>query len=136
MVCIYCHSKTQVVNSRHLTRSNGTWRRRMCTNCSALFTTNEVAQYNMLWAIRDPLNGNLEPFERDRLFLTLYDSCKHRKSAVSDAAGLTDTVIDKLIKVVNGGPINKSDLKKYTYDVLKRFDKAAGVHYMAYNWPF
>src|ERR1039458_7397730 len=105
MVCIYCRSKTQVTNSRHLIRSNGTWRRRTCTKCSALFTTNEIAQYNMLWAVRDPLSGNLEPFERDKLFLSVHDSCGHRKSAISDAAGLTDTVIDKLIKVVDSGSI-------------------------------
>ena len=135
MVCIYCHNKTQIINSGHLTRINGTWRRRKCPKCSAVFTTDEVAQYDALWMIRDTTSMVLSSFKRDRLFLTVYDSCGHRKQAVSDSTNLTDTIIAKLGNKQGKGIIDITDLKQLTYSTLNRFDKAAGVHYLAYHGP-
>jgi transcriptional regulator NrdR family protein len=132
MVCAYCGSSTKIVNSRHLKRINGTWRRRVCNKCQAIFTTNEVAQYDALWSIKNA-RGILSQFERDKLFISIYDSCKHRKAARSEASDLTNTVINALIKIADDGLIAKSDLMMITYGVLDRFDKVAAIHYQAYN---
>ena len=121
------------MNSRHLARSNGTWRRRLCTKCSALFTTTEDAQYETLWTIKDSADGKLQPFNRDKLLLSIYDSCRHRGDGLKSATSLTDTVINKLLKQAKNGLLDKTRLMTTTHEVLKRFDKVAGVYYKAYN---
>jgi transcriptional repressor NrdR len=132
MVCVYCGSNTRIINSRHQTRNNGTWRRRTCLKCAATFTTSETAQYEQLWVVSDDKTNNLNSFERDKLFISLYDSCRHRKTAQKDATELTDTVINKLLRHGNTGSLAKNQLRDVAYSVLKAFDKVAAVHYKAY----
>jgi hypothetical protein len=73
---------------------------------------------------------------RDNIYISIYDSCKHRQNALTEASGLTDTIINKLSKTVTDGLIDIKTLKKLTYITLDSFDKAAAVHYMAFNGPF
>ena len=133
MVCIYCLSKTGIVNSRHLARSNQTWRRRQCLKCKALMTTLEEANYSGLWMVAK--DKNIKPFDRDKLFLSIYDSLKHRKTAISDANGITSTIIAKLAKNCSDGRIEHQKLIDITTSCLKNFDKPALVHYQAYYYP-
>ncbi|HEY4963328.1 MAG TPA: hypothetical protein VIH90_01380 [Candidatus Saccharimonadales bacterium] len=135
MVCIYCGSKTSIVNSRHWQRNNATWRRRQCNKCHAIFTTSELAQYDSLWTVIKPDLKALSPFLRDKLYISIYDSCKHRKSAISDAAGLTDTAMNKLRGKVKNGSINISDIRQITYNTVSKLDNASGVYYRAYHGP-
>ena len=80
--------------------------------------------------------GTLVPFFRDQLFLSIYDSCKHRKTAVYDAGAITDTVISKAIKKVNEhGVMQLNDVKKIAYATLMQFDRDAAVQYRAYYFP-
>jgi hypothetical protein len=72
---------------------------------------------------------------RDKLFLSIYDSCRHRKGAISDATSLTDTIINKLRDKVSDGSINKSDIRKIAYGIVNRLDGASGVYYKAYHGP-
>ena len=78
-------------------------------------------------------NSHLEPFVRDKLFGSVYDSLKHRNTALSDATALTDTIVGKVIKHVNNGNIQRDTLTSVGYDVLKRFDKTAAIFYAAYH---
>lgn len=128
MVCIYCGFKTQVTNSRPQKRQNQVWRRRECLQCEAVFTTEEVAQYGSAWQIRD-CDGKLEPFSRDRLFISFYKVCGHRTTALGDADGLTDTVIKKLAGQTADGIINRATIVQTAQVALNRFDRLASLQY-------
>ena len=135
MVCIYCSSKTSIINSRHWSRNNSTWRRRQCGTCNAVFTTTEIPSYESLWTILDSPTKSIEPFSRDKLYLSVYECCKHRTKAIDDASGLTDTIVNKSIKIVSNGSIEKSRLKQIAFLTLKNFDSASAVFYNAYHGP-
>lgn len=132
MVCIHCGHNTQVVNSRHQIRTNNVWRRRQCVNCGATFTTTESAAYGASWAVQSS-SGAPTPFSRDKLFLSLYRSLQHRKTAVDDAAALTETVIKKVSASVTNGVIKAGAVTAAAQVALNRFDKAASIHYQAFH---
>lgn len=132
MVCIQCHQKTQVINSRHQKRPNTVWRRRSCTKCTLIFTTTETADYSALWAVMAS-SGRLNPFSRDKLLLSIYNSLQHRKTAISDAAGLVDTIITKLSTTVSEGSLKSTSIRTITQVALNRFDIVASTHYQAFH---
>jgi transcriptional regulator NrdR family protein len=132
MVCVYCGSSTQVTNSRLQKRANTVWRRRACTKCRAVFSTQEIAQYTGTWLIRTG-NRRLESFSRDKLFLSIYSSCQHRKTALSDAAGLTETVMSNLLGQDEKGIIKAASIKQVAQVALSRFDTVAATHYLAFH---
>ncbi len=132
MVCTYCKGKTEITNSRHLARSNATWRRRHCLKCGALITSIEQPDYGRTWVVYDPQNDKLSQFMRDKLFVSIYDSLRHRRTAIQDANALTATIMSKLAKISSGSQIDKTKLLSTAYECLKHFDKAAAVHFQAY----
>ena len=132
MKCIYCGSETQVTNSRHQKKPNQVWRRRLCKGCSGLFTTLEQADLLTSLLYKNSA-GHVEPFRRDILFVSLYNSVRHRKTAASDATGLTATVISKLQTHIQSATIDRKNIIKVATEVLKRFDKAAAVTYQAFH---
>ena len=73
----------------------------------------------------------LEPFSRDKLFLSLYDSVGHRPAAISDATALTSSVINRLRPHMSKGAVARSVIAQVALVVLNRFDKVASVHYAA-----
>ena len=121
-----------MVNSRYQRRSNQVWRRRRCVQCRAVFTTQETPSYEGVWRVRSPA-GVLEPFSRDKLLLSLYESCRHRKTALSDARGLTETIIKKLQAHMADGTVTKRVIAQVAQVALNRFDGAASVHYRAFH---
>ncbi len=131
MVCIYCHSGTRVVNSRLQKRSNNIWRRRVCSVCAATFTTKEIPELTTSFMVKND-SSQLEPFLREKLFLSIYASCRHRPTPLSDAIGLSQTVTDGLT-FPTGEPISSTDIARVTHEVLKRFDKVAATFYQAYH---
>jgi transcriptional repressor NrdR len=130
MVCLHCGAKTHIANSRSQKKTNQVWRRRQCLNCAAVFTTEETADYSGAWRV-EAGSGHVEAFERDKLFLSLYKACGHRKTALSDASGLTDTIIAKLLAAAPGGVINRTQISQISQVALNRFDKAASSYYAA-----
>ena len=133
MVCIYCQSKTRVSNSRLQKRTNQVWRRRQCLNCHAIFTSLEHSAYDNTLAVQLG-TSHIVPFQRDVFFLSIYEALRHRKSGASDASALTDTVLGKLLAgQANQGLIQRQTIVRTASDVLKRFDKAAHVQYMAFH---
>jgi transcriptional repressor NrdR len=131
MVCIYCSSDTKVVNSRHQKKSNQVWRRRKCLSCRAVFTTIESPDTTQ--ALRIRRNGRLQPFSRDNLLLSVYDSLKHRKTAVSDATAITSTVIGQLYPLIKEAALERDEITELTISVLQRFDRVAATHYRAFH---
>jgi transcriptional regulator NrdR family protein len=99
--------------------------------CAAIFTTEEKIDLSQVWQVAGK-HGML-PFERDRLFLSLHRSLQHRVSARQDAAALTQTVIDKLLKQKITGPISNRTIIQHVQVALNRFDSAASVHYQAFH---
>jgi transcriptional regulator NrdR family protein len=133
MVCVYCSAPTQVVNSRHQRRNNDIWRRRKCTHCGSIFTAIESADLSgALRVAHTP--QRLEPFLRDKLFVSIYDSCKHRPTALRDAGNLTQQIIARLLSTQDRpGLIHPDTIVNTSIDVLKRFDRAAATTYAAYH---
>lgn len=131
MVCIYCQHDTNVVNSRLQKKLNQVWRRRGCNNCGSVFTTHETA--NLLTALAVTYKNTYQPFSRDKLFLSINDSLKHRKTALRDATALTDTIISKLYACTASGSLDKSQIVSTVHSVLNRFDKTAATFYEAYH---
>lgn len=132
MNCIYCGGETKVTNSRLKKRLNQVWRRRECLACSMVFTSREDADYQGSLAVRNA-DGSLQPFMRDKLFLSLHSSLQHRKQAVQDATALTNTVIARLLSQSQRSVLDDQSIVNTAYLVLMRFDKVAAVHYEAFH---
>ena len=132
MVCIQCQNETQVINSRLQKRSNQVWRRRKCNNCGSVVTTHEAADYNAAWRVQSETKS-LMPFDRDKLFLSLYKSLQHRSTAITDATSITDTVIKNLLTVQMSGLLQPKQIAETVVTSLTRFDTAASIHYQAFH---
>lgn len=133
MVCIYCGSETRVTNSRPQKRSNTVWRRRFCSHCKATITSLEAVDYDRALRVRRTMS--LEPFSRDKLFLSIYDSLKHRRNAVADATALTVTIISALTRKHKYPELDRTQIIFASGTILERFDSAAAIHYRAYHKP-
>jgi len=131
MVCLYCSGETQVVNSRPQKRTNQVWRRRKCSRCHAIFTTNELVDTSQALSLRR--KTHLEPFSRDTLLLSIYDSLRHRPTATTDATGLTSTVLTLVFPLATQAVLERDVLVEVTGQVLARFDKVASTHYQAFH---
>jgi transcriptional regulator NrdR family protein len=79
-------------------------------------------------------NHKLVPFSRDQLFISLYRSCGHRKTAIQDAAALSNTITARLLKqpTTSQGVFSKADIRKAALLSLQHFDLAAATYYQAY----
>jgi transcriptional regulator NrdR family protein len=142
MVCIYCGSETKVTNSRERARNPSIWRRRTCIACVAQFTTNELPDYSAALIVENQANKHLQPFSRDKLFLSFYKSLGHRPDALLSATELTSTIIGRLLRPVSktgsrkqakDGVISVGIISKTSYEVLKRYDPLAATAYRAYH---
>lgn len=132
MVCIYCSSKLVVSNSRPQKRTNSVWRRRACPNCQAIFTSVETIDPTASLMFEDH-QKHLQPFSRDKLYISIYEACKHRKTAAEDARGLSDTIIVSLLRDTQVATLLREQVIGMSTEVLKRFDKAAATAYAAYH---
>lgn len=130
MVCTYCASKLKTTNSRHLNRNNGTWRRKKCTDCGAVFTTIEQSDFKSSWLVNK--NDVLSPFSRDNLYISIFNSLKHRNRALDEASELSTTVINKIQSDIQDAVINVSKIKEITHKCLSNFDFVASVQYKAF----
>lgn len=133
MECIYCGKKTKVTNSRPQKKDHQTWRRRECTSCHATITS--VEGFDLSTALRvEKLSGKYEPFERDKLFLSIYQSIDHLPSAALSAKSLTATVLRHITKTKPLDPVvSSSKIAQQTAMVLKRFNAAASVRYLSFQ---
>lgn len=131
MVCLYCSNNLNVANSRPQKRRNQTWRRRHCTACGAVFTSIEAI--DLAHALVVDSGGQLQAFDRDRLFISLYESLRHRPTAASDARGLADTVTAHIISDAVSGSIAVQTITSAALNTLRRFDQAAASHYAAFH---
>lgn len=132
MVCIYCGNNTQVVNSRLHKRTNEVWRRRKCLMCKSLVTTYESAALDASIVVQYS-ETDLRPFSRDTLFISIYESCRHRSTATSDATALTQTIMNKVFTRPLAPAITREAIIAAAEDTLELFDAAAATYYKAYH---
>ena len=132
MVCIYCGSETKVTNSRLQKRDNQVWRRRQCLGCDNTFTTHEIADLGGSVVVRYSVK-DLAPFARDILFVSIFESCKHRKQAAADASALTQTIISHLRPHIAEGLLERDIIAAVAAATLERFDSSAATIYRAYH---
>lgn len=98
-----------------------------------MFTSVEQVAYDMSFGFKDA-ESHIMPFQRDILFLSLYDACKHRQNAATEAGDLTDTVIRKLMNgYVHEGLVERAELIRLCTETLSAFDSAGQVYYAAYH---
>jgi transcriptional regulator NrdR family protein len=81
---------------------------------------------------RSPDKPQLQSFSRDKLFISIYRSCEHRPTALSDASSLTDTVISRLQSKVENSCIPLLLIQQQAFITIKRFDPVAATYYKAY----
>ena len=132
MVCIYCGGKTNIINSRPQKRLVRTWRRHACKACGAIFTTIEAPHFYESWRVRHS-TGVLSPFERDKLYLSVFESLRHRDDATASATAITDSILARLFASSTSATLTKTCIIQNTFEVLTNFDMAAKVHYAAYH---
>lgn len=131
MVCLYCDTKLVVINSRPQKRTNSVWRRRSCPGCNIAFTSLEEIDPASTLVIKDS-SGRLQPFSRDKLFLSVYKSCRHRMDPVEDARALTATIVARLGDR-KSPELTRRQVIKTVAKVLGRFDSLAAMQYEAYH---
>lgn len=132
MECYVCGHDTKVVNSRHQSRLNQVWRRRVCINCDYIFTTIEKIDLERAMMIKFD-NENITPFIKEKLLISIDNSLGHRLDHISEAISLTNTVITKLQTNYKTPLLSKKDILATVEEVLKNFDNVAAVYYSAYH---
>jgi len=75
----------------------------------------------------------MEPFERDKLFVCIYESCRHRANALTDATSLVLTATSEILKTSEGGVIHRYEITRIVHRMLCNFDAAAANVYAAYH---
>lgn len=153
MVCIYCKGNLAVSNSRPQKSRNQTWRRRPCKTCGAVFTSIEAIDLSQALTVSTAPQtrrrsaeqssasntGNksklpdLQPYDRDRLFVSLHASLQHRPSAISDARGLCETITAHITGLAQNGRVDSRTIAETALNTLQRFDAAAATHYAAFH---
>lgn len=132
MVCLYCGSKLAVSNSRPQKRTNSVWRRRACPKCRAVFTSVEQIDPAASLVFQGD-QKHTEPFSRDKLYISVYEACRHRKTAPEDAKHLTDTIVRQLLGAKHSAVVRRHHVVTVATGVLERFDRLAGIQYHAYH---
>ena len=73
----------------------------------------------------------LVPFQREKLFLSIYESCRHRPQAVEEALSLTQAVISNVLEAKRGQPLTRQLLVDIVQQVLQAFDSTTATVYQA-----
>lgn len=130
MVCIYCDAKTKTINSRLKKRSYSTWRRVSCPNCKAVMTTEENVDLSLAIRVQKK-NGSLEPFSRDKLYLSIHHSLDHINTSKVLTSALVSTVINNILKDIKTPLVTTNTISEYTGRVISRFNAAGAIKYFS-----
>lgn len=132
MICINCSSETKVTNSRPHKKTPSVCRRRKCTSCSAVFTTNEVVSDAMyVFQIKSP-HTKPQAFSLPRLMFSIASSLSHRPASdiPDDSYWLAQTIATN-IQATATDIVLTSALSQEVYQTLSYFDATAGIQYGA-----
>lgn len=88
-------------------------------------------------SVRVRRTTSLEPFSRDKLLLSVYDSLRHRPTAIDDATALTNTIVVALLNTqMHNACIDVEHIVTVTAKTLHNFDAAAATSYQAFHRQF
>ena len=133
MICVYCSSKTNIVNSRSFKKGLEKWRRHRCTSCKEVFTSRELPDLETsLWVRKK--SGSLEPFYTSKLLISIYKALDHRNNAQNDAYVLMQTICAQLLPVANKEVLTIA-VAEQTIIALKHFDPVGAVKYQSTQTP-
>lgn len=79
------------------------------------------------------MDGRIEPFSRDTLFMSLVQALGHRSDAIDAASAIAATTIADLLKTHSGASIEVAAVRATAHSTLRRFDKVAAISYAAYH---
>ncbi len=130
MICPYCGYKSHVVNSRSHSKQDAVWRRRECIKCLSIWTTDEKYELSTTHRVFEDKTSDFEPFQRDKLFVSILDSLRHRKRRTQEAGAITDTIINKILHD-RTAIIKTTKIQELTYKTLRLFDPTAAAVYNA-----
>lgn len=76
---------------------------------------------------------HLEPFNKNKLLLSIYACCKHRNNALADTEGLVATIVTQCIAKAESGALTPQTITTEALLVLQRFDPVAATMYGAFH---
>lgn len=130
MFCIKCfHPHTQVINSRPHKKAPGVWRRRKCSNCGIVFTTDEQPRLRDSQRVWHASSGTEEPFNPGILLMSIANSFGHDpRHGATVSWDLMQTVTQQLA-VEFPESLSSDDIAATTHQIIDRFDNQAGLQY-------
>ena len=129
MVCIYCGSDTEVINSRAQKRNNQIWRRRRCKACEAVFTTHEAIDLSNTLMVDS--GGSMEPFLSEMLLSDLLSALRDHPQPYTAASEATSTVIKRLLDLPEKPIFRPYQITAAAGAVLSRLNRRAWLRYVA-----
>lgn len=128
MVCPYCHSKTQVVNSRARARHYQIWRRRRCLDCQSTTTSYERLSPESVVVVNLD-SGQSVPLTETAVSGPIYAAL----GSITEAGAAESLGKTCLMKVFDLGraEIGQADLERIIYRTLKPYNSRAALRYLA-----
>jgi transcriptional repressor NrdR len=135
MRCPYCtHSESQVKDSRPNEADGTIRRRRICSECGARFTTLERVQLRDLQVRKT--NGELQPFDRDKLAKSLRVACRKRDVSEKQIDSIV-TSIQRRLETENPDDIVTSEhIGELVMESLMTLDPIAFVRFVSVQKKF
>lgn len=135
---MYCHSKnTRVINSRPMNKESGTWRRRSCESCNAVFTTRETILADNLFVVKK--NKRKQRFMYEKMFISIFSALNTKKNNdngenAKKAKEIAALVISKIIQEIRrGNEVSTRTLIITIYKELKKQGRLFADHYIYYS---
>lgn len=132
--CPECkHNTTRVQDSRPAKKNTAVRRRRICTNCSLRFLTEESIVIDLPMVVKK--DGRREAFSKGKLEKSLQSACQKRPISKNQI----DTIVADLIEKISrrGSPELNSDLiGRYVMAELRKLDEVAYVRFASVYMTF
>lgn len=126
MKCPYCFSsKIKVIDSRS-TNNLTIRRRRACLECNKRFTTYEKINLDPLIVVKS--DGNMEPYNKDKIKTALVNVCHKRPLADFDIDKIVAAINDEIIRI-DANEISSKNIRNIVEKHLKEFDEIAFNRY-------
>ncbi len=134
MHCPKCsHPSTRVYDSRLTQNGRAVRRRRVCPKCNYRFTT--VEEIKILDLYVEKRNGQIVPFEIEKIERGIRKSFNKRKIDTSKIARLVQKVVEDIV-ATGRNPIKSTRIGKIVLKNLREFDEAAYICYWAMYGSF
>ncbi|MCP4923806.1 MAG: transcriptional repressor NrdR [bacterium] len=127
MRCPFCgFDNTQVKDSRSVEENAAIRRRRYCAECSARFTT--VERIQMIHLSVKKKNGEIEPFDRDKLEKAVKLSLHKRPIDQEKIERVLNSIVRQL-EVLGDTEVEAHVIGEMVMDVLKDLDPVAYIRF-------